>query len=73
MTHKFHFMISDLICLIFNFQRRWEFVRKAVRRTVVYDLPDEARVAVVVFNSQPREVAPLSTVSLIQSQKTHSA
>ena len=45
-----------------NMQRRWEFVRKAVRRTVVYDVPDETHMALVVFNSVAKTVAPLSLI-----------
>ncbi|XP_076069642.1 uncharacterized protein LOC143041535 [Oratosquilla oratoria] len=41
-------------------RRRWEFLRKAVRRAVVYAIPDGCRVAVVVFNAKARTVAPLS-------------
>ncbi|XP_047468982.1 calcium-activated chloride channel regulator 1-like [Penaeus chinensis] len=42
-----------------NLQRRWEFVRKAVRRVVVYDVPDGAYVSLVVFNSVAQTAAPL--------------
>ncbi|KAK3855980.1 hypothetical protein Pcinc_037649, partial [Petrolisthes cinctipes] len=45
---------------VMNMQRRWEFVRKAVRRVVVYDIPDGDYVALVVFNSVARTSAPLS-------------
>ena len=45
---------------IMNMQRRWEFVRKAVRRISVYDIPDGSHVGLVVFNSVARTVAPLS-------------
>ncbi|CAL4126820.1 unnamed protein product [Meganyctiphanes norvegica] len=47
---------------VMNLQRRWEFVRKALRRTVVYDVPDGAHVAVVVFNSVARTATALSKV-----------
>nr|XP_045590148.1 calcium-activated chloride channel regulator 1-like [Procambarus clarkii] len=45
---------------VMNLQRRWEFVRKAVRRVVVYDVPDGDHVALVVFNSVAHTAAPLS-------------
>ncbi|KAK4311056.1 hypothetical protein Pmani_017435, partial [Petrolisthes manimaculis] len=45
---------------VMNMQQRWEFVRKAVRRVVVYDIPDGNYVALVVFNSVARTSAPLS-------------
>ncbi|XP_064104872.1 calcium-activated chloride channel regulator 1-like [Macrobrachium nipponense] len=45
---------------VMNIQRRWEFVRKAVRRIVVYDLPDGAYFALVVFNSEATIASPLS-------------
>ena len=45
---------------VMNMQRRWEFVRKAVRRVIVYDVPDGDHVALVVFNSEARTAAPLS-------------
>ncbi|KAK8732368.1 hypothetical protein OTU49_007056 [Cherax quadricarinatus] len=45
---------------VMNLQRRWEFVRKAVRRVVVYDVPDGDHVALVVFNSVANTAAPLS-------------
>ncbi|XP_071532883.1 calcium-activated chloride channel regulator 1-like isoform X2 [Panulirus ornatus] len=59
-TQRFVLLVEDTA--VMNVQRRWEFVRKAVRRVVVYDLPNGAQVAVVVFNANDREAAPLSTV-----------
>ena len=56
-------VIEITFFLLFSlYQRRWEFVRKAVRRVVVYDLPNGAEVAVVVFNAKDKAAAPLSTV-----------
>ena len=46
-------------------QRRWEFVRKAVRRISVYDIPDGSHVGLVVFNSVARIIAPLSRIDSI--------
>jgi len=54
------FVIAVEDTAIMNMQRRWEFVRKAVRRVAVYDIPDGAHVGLVVFNSVARTVAPLS-------------
>ncbi|XP_042238989.1 calcium-activated chloride channel regulator 4A-like [Homarus americanus] len=45
-----------------NLQRRWEFLRKAMRRVVVYDVPDGAHVGVVTFHSVARTVAPLTYI-----------
>ncbi|XP_076032311.1 LOW QUALITY PROTEIN: calcium-activated chloride channel regulator 4-like [Oratosquilla oratoria] len=50
---------------VMNLQRRWEFVRKAVRRAVVNDVPDGVHMAVVVFNSKARTVAPLSRMESV--------
>ncbi|CAL4078066.1 unnamed protein product, partial [Meganyctiphanes norvegica] len=50
---------------IMNVQRRWEFVRKAVRRVMVYDLPDGAEAGVVVFNKRSREAAPLARLESV--------
>ncbi|CAL4141214.1 unnamed protein product, partial [Meganyctiphanes norvegica] len=47
---------------VMNLQQRWDFVRKALRRTVVYDIPDGAYVAVVVFNSVGSTATELSKV-----------
>ncbi|CAL4063282.1 unnamed protein product [Meganyctiphanes norvegica] len=47
---------------VMNIQRRWEFVRKAVRRTVVYDMPDGAYVGVVVFNSVARTATAIAKI-----------
>ena len=48
-----------------NMQNRWEFLRKAIRRLAVYDIPDGVHVGVVVFNSVARTVAPLNKVESI--------
>ncbi|CAL4115320.1 unnamed protein product [Meganyctiphanes norvegica] len=50
---------------VMNLQRRWEFVRKAVRRVVVYDMPDDAYIGVVVFNSVARTTASLAKMDQI--------
>ncbi|CAL4114645.1 unnamed protein product [Meganyctiphanes norvegica] len=52
------FVVEDTA--VMNLQRRWEFVRKALRRVVVYDVPDGAHVGVVVFNSVASTAAPVS-------------
>ncbi|CAL4095825.1 unnamed protein product, partial [Meganyctiphanes norvegica] len=45
---------------VMNLQNRWEFIRKSVRRAVVYDMPDGAHVGIVVFNSEARTTASLA-------------
>ncbi|CAL4162029.1 unnamed protein product [Meganyctiphanes norvegica] len=45
---------------VMNLQKRWEFIRKAVRRVIVYDVPDGAHVGFVVFNSVATATAPSS-------------
>lgn len=57
---RYVFVIEDTATM--NLQRRWEFLRKAMRRVVVYDVPDGAHVGVVIFNSVARTVAPLSYI-----------
>ncbi|CAL4216409.1 unnamed protein product, partial [Meganyctiphanes norvegica] len=50
-----------------NIQRRWEFVRKAIRRTVVYDMPDGVYIGIVVFNSVARTTTAQSALVKIDS------
>ncbi|CAL4117431.1 unnamed protein product [Meganyctiphanes norvegica] len=50
---------------VMNLQRRWLFIRKAVRRVVAYDIPDGAYVGVVVFNSVARSTASLSKMDQV--------
>lgn len=50
------------VLIIIALQRRWEFLRKAMRRVVVYDVPDGAHVGVVTFHSVARTVAPLTFI-----------
>nr|XP_045589593.1 calcium-activated chloride channel regulator 4-like [Procambarus clarkii] len=57
---RFVFVIEDTATM--NLQRRWEFLRKAMRRVVVYDVPDGAHVGVVTFHSEARIVAPLTFI-----------
>ncbi|XP_068228180.1 calcium-activated chloride channel regulator 1-like [Palaemon carinicauda] len=54
---RFVLVVEDTA--VMNLQQRWEFVRKAVRRVMVYDVPDGAHVALVIFNSQAKTTAPL--------------
>ncbi|XP_068219578.1 calcium-activated chloride channel regulator 1-like isoform X2 [Palaemon carinicauda] len=56
-TQRFILLVEDTT--IMNVQRRWEFVRKAIRRVVVYDLPNGAEVGVVVFNAVAKQAAQL--------------
>ena len=60
---RFVLLVEDTA--VMNMQRRWEFLRKAVRRTVVYDVPDGAHMALVVFNSVAQTVAPLSRMDSV--------
>ncbi|ROT86008.1 hypothetical protein C7M84_022878 [Penaeus vannamei] len=57
---RYVFVIEDTASM--NLQRRWEFLRKAMRRVVVYDVPDGAHVGVVTFHSVARTVAPLTFI-----------
>ncbi|CAL4122962.1 unnamed protein product [Meganyctiphanes norvegica] len=55
---------------VMNLQRRWDFVRKAVRRVVVYDVPDGVYVGVVIFNSVASTVAPVSKMESLSDVRT---
>ncbi|CAL4177136.1 unnamed protein product, partial [Meganyctiphanes norvegica] len=50
---------------VMNLQKRWDFIRKAVRRVVVYDMPDDTHVGVVVFNSVARTTASLALMDSV--------
>ncbi|XP_018012882.1 calcium-activated chloride channel regulator 1 [Hyalella azteca] len=39
---------------VMNSQKRWDFMRKAVRKVVAYDIPDGFRVGLVVFDSKAK-------------------
>ncbi|MCL4137960.1 UNVERIFIED_CONTAM: hypothetical protein GTU68_056467, partial [Idotea baltica] len=60
---RFVLVVEDTA--VMNMQRRWEFVRKAVRRTVVYDVPDGTYMALIVFNTIALPVAPLSKIDSV--------
>ncbi|RXG72243.1 Calcium-activated chloride channel regulator 4 [Armadillidium vulgare] len=60
---RFILVVEDTA--VMNMQRRWEFVRKAVRRITVYDVPDGTYIGLVVFNSVANTVAPLSKIDSI--------
>ncbi|XP_053629799.2 calcium-activated chloride channel regulator 1 [Cherax quadricarinatus] len=45
---------------IMNEQKRWEFLRKAVRKLLVYDVPAGSEVGVVLFNEEARTKLPLA-------------
>ncbi|CAL4122486.1 unnamed protein product [Meganyctiphanes norvegica] len=47
---------------VMNLQDRWDFIRKAVRRVVVYDIPEEVEIGLVVFNSRATTTAPLTKI-----------
>ena len=57
------------IILFVSLQRRWEYLRKAIRRVVVYDVPDRSHVGIVTFNSVARRVAPLNFIDSEFSDK----
>ncbi|XP_042891198.1 calcium-activated chloride channel regulator 1-like [Penaeus japonicus] len=44
-------------------QKRWEFVRKAVRKVVTYDVPDGYSVGLVVFDSAAATKYPLTRLT----------
>lgn len=44
-------------------QKRWEFVRKAVRKVVTYDVPDGHSVGLVVFDSAAATKYPLTRLT----------
>lgn len=41
-------------------QKRWEFLRKAVRKLLVYDVPAGSEVGVIVFDQTAYEKLPLT-------------
>ena len=43
-------------------QKRWELLRKAVRRMLVYDIPPGEKVGVVIFDSAAQNTLPLTEV-----------
>ncbi|XP_069992255.1 calcium-activated chloride channel regulator 1 [Penaeus vannamei] len=45
---------------IMNIQKRWEFLRKAVRKLLVYDVPAGSKVGVVLFDQTARTKLPLT-------------
>ncbi|XP_037803249.1 calcium-activated chloride channel regulator 3A-1-like [Penaeus monodon] len=48
---------------VMNVQKRWEFVRKAVRKVVTYDVPDGHSVGLVVFDSAAATKYPLTRLT----------
>ncbi|XP_042871894.1 calcium-activated chloride channel regulator 3A-1-like [Penaeus japonicus] len=48
---------------VMNLQKRWEFVRKAVRKVVTYDVPDGYSVGLVVFDSAAATKYPLTRLT----------
>ncbi|KAF2366642.1 Calcium-activated chloride channel N-terminal [Trinorchestia longiramus] len=47
---------------VMNSQKRWDFMRKAVRKVVAYDIPDGFRVGLVVFDSKSKVKHHLSAL-----------
>ncbi|KAG7165778.1 Calcium-activated chloride channel regulator 1-like 10, partial [Homarus americanus] len=62
---RYVFVIENTATM--NLQRRWEYLRKAMRRVVVYDVPAGAQVGVVTFSSVALTVAPLTVVESQES------
>ncbi|CAL4066566.1 unnamed protein product, partial [Meganyctiphanes norvegica] len=50
---------------VMNIQQRWEFLRKAIRRVIVYDVPEGSRVGLVVFNSAARTAISISALDSV--------
>ncbi|CAL4125495.1 unnamed protein product [Meganyctiphanes norvegica] len=50
---------------VMNIQQRWEFLRKGIRRMMVYDVPDGARVGLIVFNSVARTAITISEIDSV--------
>ncbi|KAK7066240.1 hypothetical protein SK128_007995 [Halocaridina rubra] len=48
---------------VMNVQKRWDFMRKAVRKFVTYDVPDGYNVGLVVFNSVASTKYPLTALT----------
>ncbi|XP_066987727.1 calcium-activated chloride channel regulator 1-like isoform X1 [Macrobrachium rosenbergii] len=57
---RFVFVIENTATM--NLQRRWEFLRKAMRRVVVYDVPSGSRVGVVTFHSTSETQASMTYI-----------
>ncbi|XP_066980040.1 calcium-activated chloride channel regulator 1-like [Macrobrachium rosenbergii] len=48
---------------VMNTQNRWDFMRKAVRKFITYDIPDGYSIGLVVFNSIPSTRYPLTVLT----------
>ncbi|CAL4185666.1 unnamed protein product, partial [Meganyctiphanes norvegica] len=48
---------------VMEMQRRWEFVRKAVRRLVVYDISEGTQIGLLVYNSLATTTSPLTKIT----------
>lgn len=48
---------------VMNVQKRWDFMRKAVRKLVTYDVPDGYSVGLVVFDSMAATKYPLTSLT----------
>lgn len=58
---------------VMNVQKRWDFMRKAVRKLVTYDIPDGYSVGLVVFDSVAATKHPLTTLSEANREKVGSS
>lgn len=61
--------VNVCVCL----QKRWDFMRKAVRKMVTYDIPDGYSVGLVVFDSVSVVRHPLTTLSDANREKVGSS
>ncbi|KAK7078693.1 hypothetical protein SK128_028560, partial [Halocaridina rubra] len=48
---------------VMNVQKRWDFMRKAVRKFLTYDIPDGVSIGLVVFNSVANTRYPLTVLT----------
>ncbi|CAL4183763.1 unnamed protein product, partial [Meganyctiphanes norvegica] len=54
---------------VMNVQKRWEFLRKAVRKLLVYDIPPGSKLGVVRFGHTATTKLPLTTIPDMMEQR----
>ena len=54
-------------------QKRWDFLRKAIRRMLVHDLPGGTEVGVVLFRTVAKEILPLRPTPQERQDRTRLA
>ncbi|XP_018014352.2 calcium-activated chloride channel regulator 1 [Hyalella azteca] len=59
-AHRYVIVVEDTA--VMNAQKRWDLLRKAVRRMLVYDIPPGEKVGVVIFDSTASTTLPLIQV-----------